>query len=186
MATNFEFRRNAVGTLSREIGVYILADLDNVPLYVGQSRDGIRQRVQRHLTSARSDIIANRQIDVWEVAYVWAYPCSQKAELDPLEATLFHEFDPKSQLVNGKIPPFSQEVTQLPEPAQQVAVMSESERLDKLSPEQRLPRQAQHYASIVDHFLTIKDSSEVSRAMSAHFDRLQKYHRQMQGFLLLD
>ena len=30
--------------------------------------DGIRSRVARHLTSARSDIIANRQIDVWEIA----------------------------------------------------------------------------------------------------------------------
>ena len=44
------------------------------PIYVGQSVDGIRSRVNRHLTSARSDIIANRQIDVWEIAWVWAYP----------------------------------------------------------------------------------------------------------------
>ena len=65
LAVNFIFRKNAVRTLTNQIGVYVLADLDNVPIYVGQSKDGIRSRVARHLTSARSDIIANRQIDVW-------------------------------------------------------------------------------------------------------------------------
>ena len=64
MPIDFSFRRKAVRTLSTQIGVYVLADLDNLPVYVGQSKDGIRKRVQRHLTSARSDVIANRQIDV--------------------------------------------------------------------------------------------------------------------------
>jgi hypothetical protein len=34
----------------------------------------VRKRVRRHLTGARSDIIANRQLDVWEVAFVDAWP----------------------------------------------------------------------------------------------------------------
>ena len=63
-----------------------------MPIYVGQSVDGIRSRVNRHLTSARSDIIANRQIDVWEVAFVWAYPVSGKAEIGPLEMLYFTNF----------------------------------------------------------------------------------------------
>ena len=61
-------------TLTNAIGVYVLCDLDGVPIYVGQSKDGIRARVRRHLTSARSDIIANRQIDPWEIAFVQAFP----------------------------------------------------------------------------------------------------------------
>lgn len=53
----------------------MLCDLDEVPIYVGKSIDGIRNGVRRHLTSARSDTIAKRRLDVWEVAFVWAYPC---------------------------------------------------------------------------------------------------------------
>ena len=180
MGTDFKFRRNAVSELTRQIGVYILADLDNVPIYVGQSRDGIRQRVQRHLTSARSDIIANRQIDIWEIGYVWAYPCENKDDLDTLEARLFHKFDKISQLVNGKIPRDDVVGGTVPEPAQVIQILSEDELQEKLSPEQRLPRQAAHYAAIVDHFLAIKNSAEISRAMNAHFERLGKYHLQMQ------
>ena len=50
---------------------------------------GIQSRVRRHLTSARSDVIANRQIDVWEIAFVWAWPVSSPDQLVPLEAHLF-------------------------------------------------------------------------------------------------
>jgi DNA mismatch endonuclease (patch repair protein) len=82
LATDFKFRKDAVGKLTRSIGVYVLCDLDGVPLYVGQSKDGIRGRVARHLTSARSDMIANRQLDVWKIAYVWAYPVHEKEEVE--------------------------------------------------------------------------------------------------------
>jgi len=105
MTMDFSYRKKAVGRLTTQIGVYILADLDNVPVYVGQSNDGIRQRVQRHLTSARSDVIANRQIDVWEIAFVWEYPVNSRYEMDQLESALFHHFDPGSRLMNGKILP---------------------------------------------------------------------------------
>jgi len=62
------FRARQLSLLTNLIGVYALCDLDGMPVYVGQSTDGIRARVQRHLTSARSDVIANRMIDVWEIA----------------------------------------------------------------------------------------------------------------------
>lgn len=83
MAIDLAFRRKAVRTLANKIGCYVLCDLDQVPIYVGQSVDGIRSRVNRHLTSARSDIIANRQIDVWEIAWVWAYPGVNRATSGP-------------------------------------------------------------------------------------------------------
>lgn len=179
MATDFAFRRRAVGTLTTEIGVYILADLDNIPIYVGQSRDGIKSRVQRHLTSARSDIIANRQIDVWEIAFVWSYPVQGKLNMGSLEAALFHHFDPNSKLMNGAIPSQPDPPITVPDPTQIVQVMSDEELSDKKDPSQRLPRQAEHYAQIVGHFLAVKNSNQIARAMHAHFERLSRYHTMM-------
>jgi hypothetical protein len=181
VATDFKFRRRAVKSLTDSIGVYALCDLDGVPIYVGQSKDGIRSRVSRHLTSARSDIIANRQIDVWEIAWVWAYPVATKEELDPLEALLYHSFNPQSQLMNGTVPPKPNSLENIPEPAQKVQVMNENEILLKRDPVQRLPRQAAHYAQIVGHFLEVKDSKEIARAMAAHFQRLARYHQTLLG-----
>jgi excinuclease UvrABC nuclease subunit len=44
-----KYRREQVATIPTPVGVYALCDLDEVQIYVGQSRDGIRARVQRHL-----------------------------------------------------------------------------------------------------------------------------------------
>jgi Uri superfamily endonuclease len=79
------YRSAQLSKLTNTIGVYALCDLDGVPVYVGQSVDGIRQRVQRHLTSARSDIIANRMIDVWEIAFVRAWPVAAASQIGELE-----------------------------------------------------------------------------------------------------
>lgn len=181
MAIDFDFRRTAVRLLTTSTGVYVLADLDNVPMYVGQSIDGIRARVQRHLTSARSDIIANRQIDVWEIAFVWEYPIVERAHIGVTESALFHHYDPTSRLMNGSIPTEPPAGFAVPAAASVVQVMSDAEIAEKKSIELRLPRQAGHYAQLVEHFLAVKDSVQIARAMHAHFQRLSKYHAVLQA-----
>jgi GIY-YIG catalytic domain len=181
VAIDLPFRRRAVRTLTNDIGCYVLCDLDQVPIYVGQSIDGIRSRVNRHLTSARSDIIANRQIDVWEIAWVWAYPAKDRAEISSLEDALFHEFHRRSALMNGKVPKPPTDRSKSPEPSQKVQVMSDAEIAEKKDPALSLPRQAEHYSQIVGHFLAVKNSREIAGAIQAHFERLQKYHQQLLG-----
>ncbi len=166
--------------------MYILCDLDEVPIYVGQSVQGIRSRVRRHLTSARSDIIANRQIDVWEIAWVWTYPVETPAEIGLLEAALFYHFDGQSALMNGKLPPRPVRDFPIPEPSQKVQVMSDAEIAEKRDPALRLPRQAEHYSQIVGHFLAVKNSNEIARAIQAHFTRLERYHRQLLNLATAD
>jgi GIY-YIG catalytic domain len=179
MAIDLAFRRAAVRTLTNQIGCYVLCDLDGVPIYVGQSRDGIRARVNRHLTSARSDIIANRQVDVWEIAFVWAFPVEKVAEIGQLEDSLFHSFHTASALMNGKVPPVPANLPVLPAPAQIVQVMRDEEIAEKRDPALRLPRQAEHYSQIVGHFLAVKNSREIAGAIEAHFQRLHRYHREL-------
>ncbi|HTR14316.1 MAG TPA: GIY-YIG nuclease family protein [Roseiarcus sp.] len=179
MAIDLAFRRRAVRTLTNQIGCYALCDLDQVPIYVGQSVDGIRARVNRHLTSARSDIIANRQVDVWEIAWVWAYPVENKTDITALEDALFHEFSSKSALMNGKGPKPPKNRVVVPEPRQRVQVMADAEIAEKRDPALRLPRQAEHYSQIVGHFLAVKNSREIAIAIQAHFQRLEKYHREL-------
>lgn len=179
------YRAQQASLLPAPIGVYALCDLDEVPIYVGQSVDGIRARVRRHLTSARSDIIANRQVDVWEIAYVWAWPCENKDTINSLEAFLFHQFDTQSRLMNGTIPanpealPFS-----APEKSR-IQIMPDEEIEIRRNPSRRLPRQSQFYFQLVDHILNVKDSPELRRSLAAHFDRLSRYHHHFIGSALV-
>jgi GIY-YIG catalytic domain len=178
MSIDLEFRRRAVRSLTNDIGCYVLCDLDEVPIYVGQSTDGIRARVNRHLTSARSDIIANRQVDVWEIAWVWAYSLTERSVIQTLEDSLFHHFHAKSPLMNGRIPSPAA-LTDVPLPSQRVQVMSSAEIDEKRDPALRLPRQAEHYSQIVGHFLAVKNSREIAYAIQAHFARLKRYHERL-------
>jgi len=140
--------------------------------------------VNRHLTSARSDIIANRQVDVWEIARVWAYPVANTAEIAALEDALFHEFHPASALMNGKTPRKPARQIKVPNPFQVVQVMADAEIAEKKDPALRLPRQAEHYSQIVGHFLAVKNSKEIAGAIQAHFERLHKYHRELLGLAI--
>lgn len=184
MAIDLAFRKAAMSQLTGSVGVYVLCDLDQVPIYVGKSTDGIRKRVSRHLTSARSDIIANRQIDVWEIAWVWAYAVTGGAAIADLECALFQEFNKISPLMNGKIlsPPIGGYA--IPAPTQKVQVMRTEEITEKRDAAMRLPRQAEHYSALVGHFLAVKNSKEIARAMQAHFSRLTKYHSLMLGLAI--
>lgn len=98
-----------------------------------------------------------------------------------LEAGIFHHFDPKSRLMNGTIPPKPEKDSAVPKPEKVVQVMSDEEIAEKKDVELRLPRQASHYAQIVGHFLAVKNSKQIARAMDAHFERLSKYHALMLG-----
>jgi hypothetical protein len=172
-----QYRAQQASLLPAPIGVYALCDLDEVPIYIGQSVDGIRARVRRHITSARSDIIANRQVDVWEIAFVWAWPYEERETINTLEAFLFHKFNGVSRLMNGTIPanvemlPFA-----APEKAR-IQILPNEEIEIRRSPSRRLPRQSQFYFQLVDHILNVKDSPELRRSLEAHFDRLSRYHQ---------
>lgn len=171
------FRQQAVKLLTSSVGVYALCDLDGIPMYVGQSVDGVRQRVRRHLTSARSDIIANRQIDVWEIGWVMAWPVETISEIASLEAALFHKFNSQSALMNGSVPLVPTAQIYIPEPAQIIQVISDEELERRKQPSVRLPRQIEHYHRLVDHFLNVKDSNELRVSLEAHFERLVRYHQ---------
>ena len=166
-----KYRAEQVKNVPSQIGVYALCDLDEVPIYVGQSKDGIRQRVRRHLTSARSDVIANRQLDVWEVAFVWGWPVAQIEMLDPLESHLFHLFNDENSLMNGSVPEQVQLGFPVPERVR-VQLMTDAEILARQSPERRLPRQAAQFGQLLDHILNIKDSDELHHSLAAHYRRL--------------
>jgi hypothetical protein len=174
------FKERQLQSLPEGVGVYALCDLDQIPIYVGKSKDAIRARVRRHLTSARSDVIANRQIDVWEIAWVWAWPVTDKSQISPLEAHLFEHFNKMSPLVNAA--KFSKQVPiNFEVPAEyRVQVMPSTLIKARLDPTLRFPRQIQHFNQLVDYILNTQDKPHLRKALKVYFDRLTRY---FEGFL---
>jgi hypothetical protein len=126
-----------------------------------------------------SDVIANRQIDVWEIAYVLCWPVEKKSWLNPLESHLFHLFHPKSPLMNGSIPAKMGPLTFAVQDPVEIQLLPDEEIKDRLRTERRLPRQAKHFSELLDHFLNVKDAKELLLALQAHFSRLSKYFNEL-------
>jgi hypothetical protein len=170
------FRKKQLRDLPAETGVYALCDLDEVPIYVGQSTDGIRARVSRHITSARSDVIANRMVDVWEVAYVWSWPLRDRGKIGQLEQHLYHKFNRASRLMNGSVPLDLRKLP-FPEPTSvKVQILPPEEIDSRRRPEHRLPRQIAQFNQLMDYILMVKDAAHLREALKAHFERLTKYY----------
>jgi len=172
-------RKKKLKKLTNETGVYALCDLDRNPIYIGQSTDGIRTRVNRHLTSARSDVIANRQLDIWEICEVWAWPMpsSSKAEIDEVETYLIHLYNTQLPLVNGKIPAKTGLEPILPS-KQSIPIMTDDERNLRLSSIRRLPRQLEHLNNLFNHILEVKNNAEQRRMLRVHYNRMSAYYEE--------
>lgn len=169
------FRAAAVSSLSVDPGVYALCDLDGTPIYVGHSTDSITARVARHLTSARSDVIANRLVDIWEIAYVrfWVQPGADKATIEELEANTINYYNDKSPIFNGKISakPASY-MTFAPGEYQTVPVLPPDELEERRDFSERLVRQHAHVNSLLHHMLEVKNNTELRRVYNLHVKRL--------------
>jgi hypothetical protein len=58
-------------------GVYLFYDYDGEPIYAGQTREQLSQRVGRHLTGQRSDSVAKSVLDPFEVFEIEVWPIPQ-------------------------------------------------------------------------------------------------------------
>jgi hypothetical protein len=90
-------------------GAYVFYDYDKEPIYVGQTHEGLRGRVGRHMTNQRTDAVAMNVLDPFEVASIEVWPLRQKSEgmadkdnfrrqLDALEYTVFQKVLKESAL----------------------------------------------------------------------------------------
>ncbi|MDP3115951.1 MAG: GIY-YIG nuclease family protein [Phenylobacterium sp.] len=64
-------------------GVYAFFDYDGEPIYVGQTKESLRTRVQRHLTNQRTDAVAMSVLDPFEVFEIEVWPLCQFEGIDP-------------------------------------------------------------------------------------------------------
>lgn len=99
-----EYRKQKLRELPPLAGAYVLRDWRLAHLYVGQSEQAINQRLSRHISGARSDIIASRRICPSEIAFVDFYPIANRAERVALEKYLIFTLNSERPLFNFNIP----------------------------------------------------------------------------------
>lgn len=157
-----------------EWGVYAFYDYDGEPIYVGQTNEQLRVRIQRHLTNQRSDAVAMRILDVFEVAEVEVWPLwsldvsdlplqEKKRALDAYEYTAYLNAITNSRfkaILNEKIPPRSNRVD-LP-PSLRRAIIDDETRAERGHPDIRIARRAETVSRLA---AVARERGEVSEGL---------------------
>lgn len=142
--------------LGQCIGVYAFYDYDGEPIYVGQTWENFGTRIGRHLRGQRSDTLAYRILDPFEVAEMELYPVEglradpdKKAKLDEVEYSVYVRAIENSKykaILNEKIPPVSPQVD--PPKSYRFNLIPPEMREDREHPDVRIARRAETLARV--------------------------------------
>ena len=141
-----------------KFGVYAFYDYDGEPIYVGQTNEQLRTRVRRHLTNQRTDAVAMRVLDVFEVAELELWPLwdldevppvDARARLDAVEYAVYVgaiQASRFSAILNEKIPPVSP-LVELPR-SRRFDLRGKTALEERLHPDVRIARRAETIARL--------------------------------------
>lgn len=144
--------------LGRCMGAYAFYDYDGEPIYVGQTTEDFATRIGRHLRGQRSDTLAYRILDPFEVAEMELYPVehlrsepskSKREQVDAIEYSAYFQAIRNSKykaILNEKIPPMSPEVG-LPA-SHRFSLVPEDMRDEREHPDVRIARRAETLARV--------------------------------------
>ena len=143
-----------------KFGVYAFYDYDGEPIYVGQTNEELRVRVRRHLTNQRTDAVAMRVLDIFEVAELEMWPLWDLSEeeqdkevikkrLDEVEYTAYVQAIEESRfhaILNEKIPPVSA-IVRMP-PSVRFSLVGNVALEERAHPDVRIARRAETMARL--------------------------------------
>lgn len=155
-------------------GVYAFYDYDGEPIYVGQTNEKLRTRIGRHLTNQRSDAVAMRILDVFEVADAEMWPLwdmeginannkDAKKRLDAYEYTAYINAIEESRfkaILNEKIPPVSETVV-MP-PSLRWKLIDDEVHQERKHPDIRIARRAETISRLA---AVARERGEVSEGL---------------------
>lgn len=158
-------------------GVYAFYDYDGEPIYVGQTNERLSGRIGRHLTNQRTDVVAMRILDPFEVAEVEVWPlwdlegvnsksanfADARKRLDACEYTAYISAIEGSRfnaILNEKIPPISDTV-ELP-PSLRWKVVDDEVRKERGHPDIRIARRAETISRLA---AVARERGEVSEGL---------------------
>ncbi|MDH6471171.1 hypothetical protein M2303_004735 [Micromonospora sp. H404/HB375] len=142
--------------LGKCIGVYGFYDYDGEPIYIGQTLESFGSRVGRHMTGQRSDTLAYRILDPFEVAELQFWPTEhlrsdpdKHAKLNAIEYSAYRWAIDQSKyhaILNEKIPPVS-DLVELPH-SYRFNLIPDDMREDREHPDVRIARRAETLARV--------------------------------------
>lgn len=176
-------------------GVYAFFDYDDEPIYVGQTKITLRDRIGRHLTNQRTDAVAMNVLDPFEVCSIAVWPLAQFQEtgskdksamkyLDALEFSVFQQLLVKSKfhaVLNEKDPPAPKVEIDVPQFHKAKIVTSTVNAL-RDHPDLRIARRAMTLSRLAQVICERKVAGGLRKVLLTQAKRLQWLAQRRYGF----
>ena len=160
-------------------GVYLFYDYDGEPIYVGQTSEGLRIRVRRHLTNQRTDAVAMSILDPFEVAEIemwpfWDLTSDVRQTLNRAEFTVYCQALQQSRFgaVLNEREVSNAEIVTLP-PSIRASILSDELRHQREHPDIRLARRAMTIANLARRISERQVTVGIRRTLLAQAKRLE-------------
>ena len=163
-------------------GIYLFYDYDGEPIYVGQTRASIRDRIRRHLTNQRTDAVAMNVLDPFEVAEVEMWPFWEDPGdlLDRAEYTIYCQALEESAfaaVLNEKVPAKA-DVVEMPESVRVSILPDDEQQREREHPDIRLARRARTIANLARVISERKVQPGIRQTLWAQAKRLEALAKQ--------
>jgi len=168
---------------ANNFGIYAFYDYDGEPIYVGQTYEGLGDRIGRHLTNQRTDAVAMNVLDPFEVAEVRVWPLElsglgkkERIEfLDKAEFTVFQMLLSESKLgaVLNEKPPRKTELVELPKDYRQ-RIIPDDIFPHRKHPDVRIARRASTIANLARVISERKVKPGLRQTLLTQARRLEK------------
>ena len=159
-------------------GVYLFYDYDGEPIYVGQTKEGLRTRIRRHLTNQRTDAVAMSVLDPFEVAEIEMWPFWSLPEdpewLDRAEFTVYQRAVKNSRfkVILNEVEIPEREFIALPS-SHRFQILPQGTRKTREHPDVRLARRARTIANLARVISERKVKTGIRRTLWAQAKRLE-------------
>ena len=166
-------------------GVYAFFDYDGEPIYVGQTNEQLRVRIRRHLTNQRTDAVAMKVLDPFEVfeIEIWPLPdfegqdmnASIARRLNWLERAVFDRLIEQSRfkaILNEKDPPLLVDVGAVIPTSVRGRIVSEAVLKLRGHPDTRIARRAETLSLLAKVIAERRVQSGLRRTLLTQAKRL--------------
>ncbi|MXX80821.1 MAG: GIY-YIG nuclease family protein [Chloroflexi bacterium] len=164
-------------------GVYLFYDYDGEPIYVGQTTERLRTRIRRHLTNQRTDAVAMRVLDPFEVAEIEMWPFWELGDdaaetLNRAEFTVYEQAirDSAFDIILNEKEVRETDRINLP-PSIREFILPVSERVAREHPDIRLARRARTIADLARIISERQVRIGIRRTLWAQAQRLEQLAR---------
>ena len=166
-------------------GVYAFFDYDGEPIHVGQTNEQLRVRIRRHLTNQRTDAVAMKVLDPFEVfeIEIWPLPdfegqdmnASIARRLNWLERAVFDRLIEQSRfkaILNEKDPPLVVDETAVIPASVRGRIVSDAVLKLRGHPDTRIARRAETLSLLAKVIAERRVQSGLRRTLLTQAKRL--------------